>query len=91
MSSSSSSDPSMNASKNTDGSSSSTTPCGTNNLPQLPRVEVLRCLRCAKAEEVINVGMKNMEEEVGMVRIGYNLWYCKRCAKTVGFEPAKHG
>ncbi|KXX81468.1 hypothetical protein MMYC01_201739 [Madurella mycetomatis] len=46
------------------------------------QVAVIRCLRCARAEE-----MTSTDDPIssGMVQIGTNIYYCKRCAKMVGY------
>ncbi|KAK4189104.1 hypothetical protein QBC35DRAFT_514265 [Podospora australis] len=46
------------------------------------QVAVLRCLRCARAEEVTSTDDPSSS---GMVQIGTNIYYCKRCAKMVGY------
>jgi hypothetical protein len=59
-----------------------------------PRVEVLRCSRCAKCVETIThspggSGSQGVSPDdlsaSGMVRFGHNLYYCDRCAKIVGY------
>jgi uncharacterized protein with PIN domain len=51
---------------------------------QLPvaSVEVLRCMRCACSVEATSTDDIGA---MGMVRIAYNLYYCERCAKIVGY------
>jgi len=57
-----------------------------------PRVEVLRCSRCAKCVETITRGddlwrvSTDDASANGMVRFGHNLYYCNRCAKLVGYK-----
>ena len=59
-----------------------------------PRVEVLRCSRCAKCVETVTTGRGSDSRRVsaddasasGMVRFGHNLYYCDRCAKMVGYK-----
>ncbi|PHH69717.1 hypothetical protein CDD82_7553 [Ophiocordyceps australis] len=46
-------------------------------------VEVLRCMRCARAVEATSTDDLN---NIGMVRIAQNLYYCQRCAKMVGYK-----
>ncbi|KAK1770701.1 hypothetical protein QBC33DRAFT_556176 [Phialemonium atrogriseum] len=46
-------------------------------------VEVLRCLRCARAVEITSTDDLRSS---GMVRIGTNIYYCDRCAKMVGYK-----
>ncbi|PFH56950.1 hypothetical protein XA68_15732 [Ophiocordyceps unilateralis] len=46
-------------------------------------VEVLRCLRCARAVEATST---DDVAAMGMVRIAHNLYYCQRCAKMVGYK-----
>jgi len=60
-----------------------------------PRVEVMRCSRCAKSVETIT-SSKNGDNSrrvstddasaSGMVRFGHNLYYCDRCARMVGYK-----
>jgi hypothetical protein len=45
-------------------------------------VQVLRCLRCARSVETTSTDDIALS---GMVQIGTNIYYCKRCAKTVGY------
>jgi hypothetical protein len=45
-------------------------------------VAVLRCMRCARAEEVTSTDDPSLS---GMIRIGTNIYYCNRCAKMVGY------
>ncbi|KAK4100139.1 hypothetical protein N658DRAFT_428302 [Parathielavia hyrcaniae] len=45
-------------------------------------VAVIRCLRCARAEEMTSTDDLTMS---GMVQIGTNIYYCSRCAKLVGY------
>lgn len=45
-------------------------------------VEVWRCLRCACAVEATSTDDLG---HIGMVRIGFNLYYCWRCATSVGY------
>lgn len=63
-----------------------------------PRVEVMRCSRCAKCvETIVNSGSRGAGDEMrrvssedasasGMVRFGHNLYYCDRCARMVGYK-----
>jgi len=46
-------------------------------------VEVLRCLRCARAVEITST---DDVRTTGMVRIGTNIYYCESCAKKVGYK-----
>ncbi|KUJ10954.1 uncharacterized protein LY89DRAFT_543806, partial [Mollisia scopiformis] len=52
-----------------------------------PRVEILRCSRCAKCVETI-VTSRGGEDasSSGMVKFGHNLYYCDRCARMVGYK-----
>jgi len=45
-------------------------------------VAVLRCMRCARAEEMTSTDDPSLS---GMIRIGTNIYYCNRCAKMVGY------
>ena len=45
-------------------------------------VEVLRCMRCARAVEATST---DDVSSTGMVRISHGLYYCERCAKMVGY------
>lgn len=62
-----------------------------------PRVEVMRCSRCAKCVETITSSARAADGDVrrvstddasasGMVRFGHNLYYCDRCARMVGYK-----
>lgn len=51
-----------------------------------PRVEVLRCSRCAKSVETVTTGSSDDASANGMVRFGHNLYYCDRCARMVGYK-----
>ncbi|KAH7360286.1 hypothetical protein BKA65DRAFT_181791 [Rhexocercosporidium sp. MPI-PUGE-AT-0058] len=60
-----------------------------------PRVEVMRCSRCAKCVETVISARGGGElrrvstddaQASGMVRFGHNLYYCDRCAKMVGYK-----
>jgi uncharacterized protein with PIN domain len=46
-------------------------------------VEILRCMRCARAVETTST---DDASSMGMVRIAHNLYYCERCAKIVGYK-----
>jgi hypothetical protein len=46
------------------------------------QVAVIRCLRCARAEEITSTDDPSLS---GMVQIGTNIYYCNRCAKMVGY------
>lgn len=46
-------------------------------------VEILRCMRCARAVEATST---DDASTMGMVRIAHNLYYCDRCAKMVGYK-----
>jgi hypothetical protein len=63
----------------------------------LPRVETLRCSRCAKCVETVVATARGGNGELrrvssddasasGMVRFGHNLYYCERCARMVGYK-----
>ena len=45
-------------------------------------VATIRCLRCARAEEMTSTDDPSLS---GMVQIGTNIYYCNRCAKMVGY------
>ncbi len=47
------------------------------------QVEVLRCMRCARAVETTSTDDASSS---GMVRVGHNIYYCHRCAKLVGYK-----
>ncbi|KAE8445357.1 hypothetical protein EG329_013479 [Mollisiaceae sp. DMI_Dod_QoI] len=52
-----------------------------------PRVEVLRCSRCAKCVETIVTSRGGEDASAsGMVKFGHNLYYCDRCARMVGYK-----
>lgn len=48
-------------------------------------IKVLRCMRCARSVEATST---DDVRSLGMLRIGYNLYYCEQCAKIVGFEES---
>lgn len=52
-------------------------------------VEIMRCSRCTKAVETISQSGRRISNDdaaaSGMVRFGYNLYYCGSCAKMVGY------
>jgi len=45
-------------------------------------VEVIRCMRCARAEEAMAT---DDVASTGMVRVGTGLFYCCSCAASVGY------
>ncbi|OAA55467.1 hypothetical protein ISF_07978 [Cordyceps fumosorosea ARSEF 2679] len=51
--------------------------------PPVASVQVLRCMRCARAVETTST---DDIATAGMVRISHNLYYCERCAKAVGYK-----
>ncbi|KAJ2981851.1 hypothetical protein NQ176_g1764 [Zarea fungicola] len=51
--------------------------------PPVATVQVLRCMRCARAVETTTT---DDIATAGMVRISHNLYYCERCAKMVGYK-----
>lgn len=51
--------------------------------PPVASVQVLRCMRCARAVETTTT---DDISTAGMVRISHNLYYCDRCAKMVGYK-----
>ncbi|KAJ6783999.1 hypothetical protein PWT90_11164 [Aphanocladium album] len=51
--------------------------------PPVASVQVLRCMRCARAVETTTTDDLTT---AGMVRISHNLYYCDRCAKMVGYK-----
>lgn len=51
--------------------------------PPVASVQVLRCMRCARAVETTTT---DDITTAGMVRISHNLYYCERCAKMVGYK-----
>lgn len=56
-----------------------------------PRVETIRCSRCAKCVETVISSSSNGRvstedaQASGMVQFGHNLYYCERCARMVGY------
>ncbi|EFX00995.1 hypothetical protein CMQ_5937 [Grosmannia clavigera kw1407] len=73
----------MSSSSPSPSSSSSTSPLGaeTCHLPAAS-VEIMRCIRCARAKEATSTDDATAN---GMVRVGHNIYYCHRCAKLVGY------
>ncbi|KAI1151257.1 hypothetical protein F4825DRAFT_451665 [Nemania diffusa] len=49
-------------------------------------VEVLRCLRCHRHVETTST---DDLASTGMIRVGFNLYYCTKCAAAVGYK--QHG
>jgi len=45
-------------------------------------VAVIRCMRCARAEEITSTDDPSLS---GMIQIGTGIYYCNRCAKMVGY------
>lgn len=48
-------------------------------------VQILRCMRCARAAEMTTT---DDASTAGMVRVSHGLYYCDRCAKSVGYGAA---
>ena len=73
------------SSSDSDLSSASTSYRASLDTTQRPvaSVEVLRCMRCARAVEATST---DEASTMGMVRIAQNLYYCDRCAKMVGYK-----
>ncbi|KAI1799764.1 hypothetical protein F4811DRAFT_74687 [Daldinia bambusicola] len=46
-------------------------------------VEVLRCLRCHRHVEATST---DDPASTGMIRVGFNLYYCQKCATAVGYK-----
>ncbi|KAI0196758.1 hypothetical protein EV127DRAFT_87044 [Xylaria flabelliformis] len=46
-------------------------------------VEVLRCLRCHRHVETTST---DDLASTGMIRVGFNLYYCTKCAAAVGYK-----
>ncbi|KAI0814400.1 hypothetical protein GGR55DRAFT_631689 [Xylaria sp. FL0064] len=46
-------------------------------------VEVLRCLRCHRHVETTST---DDLASTGMIRVGFNLYYCTKCANAVGYK-----
>ena len=62
--------------------SSSDLSCGMDVRQPVASVKVLRCMRCAKMQEATST---DDAAACGMVRIGEGIYYCQRCAKSVGY------
>lgn len=59
---------------------------------QYTSAQVLRCSQCRKAVEVIaNNGQVSTENisASGMVKFGYNLYYCEKCSIGVGYKQGQ--
>ncbi|KAH6645620.1 hypothetical protein BKA67DRAFT_585848 [Truncatella angustata] len=52
------------------------------SAPPIASFQILRCFKCAKLVEATST---DDLESLGMVQIGYNLHYCRRCADMVGY------
>ncbi|GAP90970.2 hypothetical protein SAMD00023353_5100960 [Rosellinia necatrix] len=46
-------------------------------------VAVLRCLRCHRHVETTST---DDLASTGMIRVGFNLYYCTKCAAAVGYK-----
>lgn len=46
-------------------------------------VEVMRCLRCHRHVEATST---DDLAATGMIRVGFNLYYCQKCAVAVGYK-----
>ncbi|KAI1390683.1 uncharacterized protein F4822DRAFT_160733 [Hypoxylon trugodes] len=46
-------------------------------------VEVMRCLRCHRHVEATST---DDPASTGMIRVGFNLYYCQKCAIAVGYK-----
>ncbi|KAF3063691.1 hypothetical protein GL218_02608 [Daldinia childiae] len=46
-------------------------------------VEVMRCLRCHRHVEATST---DDPASTGMIRVGFNLYYCQKCATAVGYK-----
>lgn len=86
---------SMSSTSSTDSSMSSTTSNirQSDELRSRPQVQIIRCSRCIKSVETITMVKQTREgprrvssDDSGMVQFGYNLYYCERCAKLVGYH-----
>jgi len=53
------------------------------DCPPIATVEILRCMRCAKSVETTTT---DDAASAGMISIGYNIYYCKSCAKATGYK-----
>ncbi|TPX12364.1 uncharacterized protein E0L32_007011 [Thyridium curvatum] len=51
-------------------------------LQRRPTVLRLACLRCAKSAEMLSTDEATTYD---MVMIGFNLYYCSRCARATGY------
>lgn len=73
------------ASSDSSSTSTSSDPgsvCGMDIRQPVASVLVLRCMRCAKMQEATST---DDAAACGMVRIGEGIYYCQRCAKSVGY------
>ncbi|KAJ4145892.1 hypothetical protein LMH87_004723 [Akanthomyces muscarius] len=82
-SSASSSSSSISSDSDSASATSSTSYAMESAHPPSASVQVLRCMRCARAVETTTT---DDIATAGMVRISHNLYYCERCAKTVGYK-----
>ncbi|KAK3501647.1 hypothetical protein B0T13DRAFT_510200 [Neurospora crassa] len=73
------------SSSDSDLSSTSSVRHSMDSTQPIVSVEVLRCLRCARAEEITST---DDPSSMGMVQIGTNIYYCNRCAKMTGYNIA---
>lgn len=74
--------PSSSSSSSTDSGGSAARHSMDASVRPPVQVALIRCLRCAKAEEITST---DDPSSLGMVQIGTNIYYCQRCAKMVGY------
>ncbi|KAI1266685.1 hypothetical protein F5Y18DRAFT_363406 [Xylariaceae sp. FL1019] len=53
------------------------------NIRPVASVEVFRCLRCHRHVETTST---DDLASTGMIRVGFNLYYCQKCATAVGYK-----
>lgn len=46
-------------------------------------IEVIRCFKCARSVEMTSTDEPTM---YGMVTVGTGIFYCQRCARSVGYK-----
>ena len=73
---------SASSASSSSGSSSDLPFAGMDIRQPVASVKILRCMRCAKMQEATST---DDITACGMVRIGEGIYYCQRCAKSVGY------
>ncbi|KAI0150270.1 hypothetical protein GGR57DRAFT_202186 [Xylariaceae sp. FL1272] len=71
------------SSSSTDSSDSDSSLPLSMDIRPVASVEVFRCLRCHRHVESTST---DDLASTGMIRVGFNLYYCQKCATAVGYK-----